>query len=158
MSGLFHVMLLLGGGWISQIVQTNQVFTYNPTPSLFGTIVYLTCFPPVINLMEKRRHSPFKIRHTDVSEQRCLEKKANEKSALWSRCNNLILTMFGGGSRNNRPIRPMSEHVTETDLAHSQGRLKRLNQPCADQFSPDASQTHGCKIMRRCTGGRRAEG
>lgn len=25
------------------------------------------------------------------------------------------------------------------DPAHSQGSLKRLNQPCADQFSPDAS-------------------
>lgn len=24
--------------------------------------------------------------------------------------------------------------------------MKRLNQPCADQFGPDASQTHDCKI------------
>lgn len=34
----------------------------------------------------------------------------------------------------------------ETEPAHWRRRMKRLNQPCADRFSPDASQTHDCKI------------
>lgn len=32
------------------------------------------------------------------------------------------------------------------ELIHWRRRMKRLNQPCADRFSPDASQTHDCKI------------
>lgn len=55
-------------------------------------------------------------------------------------------------SRNNKQIQQLSDPGTEIDPAYSQARLKRLNQPCADRFSP---LKPGCEIKRHREGGER---
>lgn len=47
---------------------------------------------------------------------------------------------------DDKLVQLLQEHKQKVMLAHSRGCMKRLNRPCTDRFSPDASQTHDCKI------------